>query len=77
MWANAPTETSEHDPSYSMVSIQSPPPDLDCGDTPHRNYMVLPPDAYRFDGDGDGVGYERWVYLINEKEAVRCRSCLQ
>ncbi len=35
-----------------------PPPDLDCGDIPYRNFVVLPPDPHHFDGDGDGIGCE-------------------
>lgn len=47
------------DPSYSDVCIPRPPPDLDCGDVPHRRFRVLPPDPHHFDGDRDGVGCER------------------
>ena len=46
------------DPSYPDVCIPPPPPDLDCGDIPHRNFRVLPPDPHRFDGDQDGLGCE-------------------
>ena len=46
------------DPAYPDVCIASPPPDLDCGDIPHRRFAVLPPDPHRFDGDGDGIGCE-------------------
>lgn len=46
------------DPAYPTVCIPPPPPDLDCGDSPHRNFKVLPPDPHRFDRDGDGVGCE-------------------
>ncbi|HEY2915750.1 MAG TPA: hypothetical protein VGI98_00915, partial [Candidatus Limnocylindrales bacterium] len=46
------------DPAYPTVCIPSPPPDLDCGDIPYRNFTVLPPDPDRFDGDHDGVGCE-------------------
>jgi len=49
---------SRCDPSYPTVCIPSPPPDLDCGDIPHTNFTVRPPDPHRFDGDGDGVGCE-------------------
>jgi hypothetical protein len=45
-------------PSYPTVCIPPPPPDLDCGDIPYRNFAVLPPDPHRFDGDRDGVGCE-------------------
>jgi hypothetical protein len=46
------------DPSYPTVCIPPPPPDLDCGDIPYRNFTVLPPDPHGFDGDHDGVGCE-------------------
>jgi hypothetical protein len=47
------------DPAYPTVCIPSPPPDLDCGDIPYRNFKVLPPDPHRFDGrDNDGIGCE-------------------
>lgn len=45
--------------SYPGVCIPPAPPDLDCGDVPHRRFQVLPPDPHRFDGEGDGVGCER------------------
>ena len=46
-------------PSYPDVCIPPPPPDLDCGDIPYRNFRVLPPDPHRFDGrDQDGIGCE-------------------
>ena len=46
------------DPSYPGVCIASPPPDLDCGDIPHRRFVVAGSDPHRFDGDNDGVGCE-------------------
>jgi len=46
------------DPSYPTVCIPPPPPDLNCGDIPYRNFTVLPPDPHRFDGDHDGIGCE-------------------
>ena len=46
------------DPSYPTVCIPPPPPDLDCGDIPYRNFTVLPPDPHRFDADNDGIGCE-------------------
>lgn len=49
---------SNCDPSYPTVCIPPPPPDLDCGDIPYRNFPVNPPDPHRFDGDKDGVGCE-------------------
>lgn len=45
------------DPSYPTVCIPSGP-DLDCGDVPHRRFVVVAPDPHRFDGNGDGVGCE-------------------
>lgn len=44
------------DSAYPDVCIPPPPPDLDCGDIPHTNFSVLPPDPHRFDGDGDERG---------------------
>lgn len=49
---------SNCDPSYPTVCIPPPPPDLDCGDIPYRNFTVLPPDPHGFDSDGDGIGCE-------------------
>lgn len=46
-------------PSYPTVCIPPPPPDLDCGDIPYRNFTVLPPDPHNFDSDNDGIGCER------------------
>lgn len=46
------------DPSYPTVCIPPPPPDLDCGDIPYRNFQVLPPDPHNFDREGDGLGCE-------------------
>jgi uncharacterized repeat protein (TIGR01451 family) len=50
-------------PSYPDVCIAPPPPDLHCGDIPHRNFRVIytvpDPDPHRFDGDRDGVGCEQ------------------
>lgn len=47
------------DPSYPTVCIRPPPPDLDCADVPHRDFLVRPPDPHRFDGrDDDGRGCE-------------------
>jgi micrococcal nuclease len=49
---------SNCDPSYPTVCIPSPPPDLDCGDIPERNFTVIGSDPHRFDGDNDGIGCE-------------------
>ena len=46
------------DPSYPDVCIPPAPPDLDCGDIPHKRFKVVGKDPHRFDGDGDGVGCE-------------------
>jgi hypothetical protein len=48
--------------SYPTVCILPPPPDLNCGDIPYRNFRVrwdVPdPDPHHFDGDHDGIGCE-------------------
>ena len=59
----SPTATPTRDsaqchPSYPDHCIKPPPPELDCGDIPWRNFTVLPPDPHGFDGDQDGVGCE-------------------
>jgi len=46
------------DPAYPSVCILPPPPDLDCGEIPHRRFKVLAPDPHGFDRDKDGVGCE-------------------
>jgi len=51
-------QTDNCDSSYPDFCIPSPPPDLDCGDIPQKNFTVLQPDPYRFDGDKDGIGCE-------------------
>lgn len=56
--ASEPVPGTGCDPSYPSVCIPPPPPDLDCGDIPHRRFTVLQPDPHRFDGDKDGVGCE-------------------
>ncbi len=61
----APTPTSAPagncHPAYPTVCIPPPPPDLDCGDIPYRNFPVdhRYGDPHRFDGDKDGIGCER------------------
>ncbi len=45
-------------PSYPTVCIAPYPPDLDCGQVPHRRFRVLRPDPHGFDRDRDGVGCE-------------------
>lgn len=56
--ATEPPPAANCDPSYPTVCIPPPPPDLDCGDVPYRNFTVLQPDPHRFDGNKDGVGCE-------------------
>lgn len=46
------------DASYPTVCIPSPPPDLDCADIPHHDFVVRQPDPHNFDGNNDGVGCE-------------------
>jgi hypothetical protein len=46
------------DPSYPTVCIPPPPPDLDCGDIPYRDFQVVGSDPHRFDRDRDGIGCE-------------------
>jgi micrococcal nuclease len=53
-----PAPTPGCDPSYPGVCIPSPPPDLDCGDIPERNFAVVGADPHRFDGNHDGIGCE-------------------
>ncbi|SNB59995.1 thermonuclease family protein [Thermoflexus hugenholtzii] len=58
----APTpERGNCHPAYPTVCIPPPPPDLDCGDIPYRNFPVdhRYGDPHRFDGDKDGIGCER------------------
>ena len=57
--APAPPPSSKCDPSYPSVCIPPPPPDLDCGDIPHRDFPVVGADPHRFDGNHDGRGCER------------------
>ena len=54
-----PTSTRSCHASYPSVCIPPPPPDLDCGEIPHRRFPVVGSDPHRFDGDRDGVGCER------------------
>lgn len=56
--AAPPPPSGNCDPSYPTVCIPPAPPDLDCGDIPHRRFTVLPPDPHGFDGDNDGSGCE-------------------
>lgn len=57
--STAPPASGGCHPSYPDVCIPPAPPDLDCGDIPHRRFRVLPPDPHGFDGnDDDGLGCE-------------------
>ncbi|CAN5167278.1 hypothetical protein BH24ACT1_BH24ACT1_10000 [soil metagenome] len=58
--ASAPPASagSSCEASYPGVCIPPAPPDLDCGDIPHRRFQVVPPDPHGFDGNSDGVGCE-------------------
>lgn len=44
--------------AYPDVCIPPAPPDLNCGDIPHKRFRVLPPDPHGFDGNNDGIGCE-------------------
>ncbi len=47
------------DPSYPDICIPQDSADLDCGEIPHRNFTVLPPDPHDFDRGGvAGIGCE-------------------
>ncbi len=50
------SQPQDCDPSYPTVCIPPPPPDLDCGDIPFRDFVVLQPDPHNFDGNNDGIG---------------------
>jgi hypothetical protein len=56
------TTTANCAPSYPDVCIPPPPPDLDCGQIPYRNFRVIynvpDPDPHGFDRDHDGIGCE-------------------
>lgn len=56
--APTPAPSGPCDASYPGVCIPPAPPDLDCGDVPHRRFEVRSPDPHGFDGDHDGVGCE-------------------
>jgi micrococcal nuclease len=56
--APQPIEPGDCDPAYPTVCIPSPPPDLNCGGIPYRDFTVLPADPHGFDGDNDGIGCE-------------------
>jgi len=50
-------------PSYPGICVPPPPPDLNCGDIPYKNFVVLEPDPHGFDADNDGVGCESGSYV--------------
>src|SRR3954453_3723061 len=52
--ATTTTTSANCDASYPTACIPPPPPDLDCGDIPDKNFTVLQPDPHHFDGDKDG-----------------------
>src|SRR4051794_158096 len=54
---SAAPSNSGCEPAYPTVCIPRGP-DLDCGDISFRRFVVNPPDPFRFDADGDGVGCE-------------------
>jgi micrococcal nuclease len=52
--------TPRCDPAYPTICIPPPPPYLNCGDIPYRNFLVLWPDPHDLDGrDRNGIGCER------------------
>ena len=53
-----PVGNTACDPSYPDLCLPPNSPDLDCKDVSARRFRVLPPDPHRFDGDGNGIGYE-------------------
>jgi micrococcal nuclease len=55
---DSPKPGRDCDRSYPDVCIPPYPPDLDCGDIPHRYFTVRPPDPHGFDAEGDGLGCE-------------------
>jgi micrococcal nuclease len=58
LWSDCVDPEPGCDPSYPTLCIPPPPPDLDCGDLPYRNFTVLPPDPHGFVGNGGGIGCE-------------------
>jgi len=55
-----PTQTPKItcDPSYPDICIPPWPPDLNCGDIPHKKFKVIGDDKHNLDRDGDGIGCE-------------------
>jgi micrococcal nuclease len=48
------------DPSYPGTCIAPYPPDLQCEQIPFSNMVIRGPDLSDLDGDGDGLGCERF-----------------
>jgi micrococcal nuclease len=46
------------DPNYTGACIPPPPPDLDCGEIPDRNFASVGSDPHNFDVDRDGIACE-------------------
>jgi micrococcal nuclease len=52
--------TPRCDPAYPTVCIPPPPPYINCGDIPYRNFLVLWPDPHDLEGrDRNGIGCEK------------------
>lgn len=58
MQATSTASGGDCDDSYPGVCIPPYPPDLDCGDIPERNFVVVGSDPHGFDREGDGLGCE-------------------
>ena len=48
------------DPSYPGTCIAPYPPDLRCEEIPFSNMEIVGPDLHDLDGDGDGLGCEKY-----------------
>jgi micrococcal nuclease len=48
------------DPSYPGRCVPPFPPDLDCDEIRFANFLIAGPDLHDLDGDGDGLGCERY-----------------
>jgi micrococcal nuclease len=46
------------DPNYAGACIPPYPPDLDCGEIPHRNFRSIGTDPHNLDVDHDGIACE-------------------
>ncbi len=56
--STATTSAGNCHSSYPTVCIPPAPPDLNCGDIPHKRFQVVGDDPHGFDGDNDGIGCE-------------------